>query len=83
MPRNLLSLAALAVALALPLTVANAAEEASGFGDDIKSFFSGAADDVADAADEAEDDAEDMFAFFKDESEDAEDDFGLKAPWAK
>lgn len=82
MPRILLSLAALAVVLALPLTAANAAE-GSGFGDDVKAFFSGTAEDVADAADEAEDDAEDSFAFFRDDAGDAEDDLGFKAPWAK
>lgn len=85
MPRNLLTLAALAAVLALPLSVANAKENASDLGDEIKAFFSGAADDVADAADKAEDKAKDGFAFFKDKADgdDDDNDLGFKAPWDK
>ena len=84
MPRNLLTLAALAVVLALPMTAANAAEDAD-FGDKVKSFFAGIGDDAADAAEDVEDGAKDTFAFFKDKADDAEDDIdlGFKAPWAK
>ncbi|BCJ90148.1 hypothetical protein IZ6_08830 [Terrihabitans soli] len=84
MPRTLLTLAALAAVLVLPLTAANAAEDTD-LGDKVKSFFAGIGDDAADAADEAEDTAKDTFAFFKDKADDAEDDIdlGFKAPWKK
>lgn len=85
MPRNLLTLAALAAVLVLPLTAANAKEDTSDFGDDIKAFFSGAADGVADAADKVEDGAEDTFSFFKDKAEETDDkiDRSFHAPWEK
>jgi hypothetical protein len=85
MSRKLLTLAALAAVLALPLSAANAKEDASDFGDKVKAFFSGAADDVTDAADKAEDKAKDGFAFFKDKADEAEDDIDVhfKAPWEK
>jgi hypothetical protein len=85
MPRNLLTLAALAAALTLPLSVANAKDRASDLGDDIKAFFSGAADGVSGAADKVEDGAKNTFSFVKDEAEEADDkiDRSIKAPWEK
>jgi hypothetical protein len=85
MPRNLLTLAALAAVLALPLSAAHANERASDFGNDVKAFFSGAARDVGHAADKAEDGTKDTFSFFKDKAEEADDkiDRNIHAPWEK
>lgn len=85
MSRKLLTLAALAAALALPLSVANAKEDGSDFGDKVKAFFSGAADDVSHAAHKTERKAKDGFAFLKDKADEADDEIDLRfhAPWEK
>jgi hypothetical protein len=85
MSRKLLTLAALATVFVLPLSVANAKDRASDFGDDVNAFFSGAARGVGHAANKVEDGAKDTFSFFKDKAEEADDkiDRNVHAPWEK